>query len=73
MDWEENAQLPTGNEIRALPDQPSLSYDSFGLASEILPGGQDDIGTVCRRYPLLRSGRKNGAQRKSLRSGKAFT
>jgi hypothetical protein len=25
------------NEIRALPDQPSLSYDSFGLASEIRP------------------------------------
>jgi hypothetical protein len=37
MDREENMQLPTGNEIRALPDQPSLSDDSFGLASEIRP------------------------------------
>ena len=35
-----------GNEIRALPDQPSLSYDSFGLASEIRPGGQDEIPAV---------------------------
>ena len=37
MDWEEDMQLPTGNEI--------------------LPGGQDEIGTLCRRNPLLRSGR----------------
>ena len=35
-----------GNEIRALPDQPSLSYDSFGLASKILPAGQDEIPAV---------------------------
>ena len=43
MDWEENMQLPTGNEIR--------------FADEILPDGQDEIGTACRRNPLLRSGR----------------
>ena len=43
MDREENMQLPTGNEIR--------------FADEILPVGQDEIGTLCRRNPLLRSGR----------------
>ena len=43
MDWEEDKQLPTGNEIR--------------FADEILPGGQDEIGTLCRRNPLHRSGR----------------
>ena len=43
MDWEEDMQLPTGNEIR--------------FADEILPGGQDEIGTLCRRNPLLWSGR----------------
>ena len=31
-----------GNEIR--------------FADEILPGRQDEIGTLCRRYPLLWSG-----------------
>ena len=44
MDWEEDMQLPIGNDIR--------------FADDILPCGQDDIGTPCRRYPLLRSGRK---------------
>ena len=43
MDWEEYMQLPTGNEIR--------------FADEILPGRQDEIVTLCRRYPLLWSGR----------------
>ena len=32
MDWEEDMQLPTGNEIR--------------FADEILPGGQDEIPAV---------------------------
>ena len=32
MDWKENMQLPTGNEIRS--------------ADEILPGGQDEIPAV---------------------------
>ena len=41
--WVMSAVL--GNEIR--------------FADEILPGGQDDIGTLCRRNPLLRSGRGN--------------
>ena len=36
---------PQDNDIQALPDQLSLSGDSYGLASKILPGGQDDIGT----------------------------
>ena len=32
--WE-GVRWPTGNEIRALPDQPTLSCDCFGLASDI--------------------------------------
>ena len=40
-----------GNEIRALPDQPSLSYDSFGLASEIRPS----VGLGHRDATLLRT------------------
>ena len=27
------------------------------FADEILPRGQDDIGTLCRRNPVLRTGR----------------
>ena len=45
MEWEEDMHLPTENEIR--------------FADEILPGGQDEIGTQSRRNPHLRSGRGN--------------
>ena len=34
-----------------------ISGNEIRFADEILPGGQDEIGTLCRRNPLQRSGR----------------
>ena len=52
MDWEENMQLPTGNEIR--------------FADEILPVGQDEIPAVGgdEIRPLV--GRGRGEQQQQL-------
>ena len=33
------------------------SENEIRFADEILPGGQDEIGTQCRRNPPLRGGR----------------
>ena len=50
--------------ILALPDQPSLSYDSFGLASEIRPlvgRGRRDATLLRTRYVDQRAVVRAGA------------